>query len=121
MVRRSHPDRAQPESRHRFDDADGGLQARVELERGRPLDRPIIEVDGTVQVVGFGPTVELATEDAARGAVEWFVAHTGMDRREAYMLLSIVGELRIGTSPRPVMAARLIIPRHVIDAAAKGR
>jgi len=71
----------------------------------------------TVQVLGFGPTVELATEDAARGT-EWFVGRTGMDRREAYMRLSIVGELRIGTSPRPVMAARLIIPRAVVDAAA---
>jgi hypothetical protein len=37
------------------------------------------------------------------------------------MLLSIVGELRIGTSPRPVMAARLIIPRPIVEAAAKGR
>ncbi len=44
-------------------------------------------------------------------------ARTGLDRREAYMLLGIVGELRIGTSPRPVMAARLIIPRAVLDAA----
>lgn len=40
--------------------------------------------------------------------------------KTADMLLSIVGELRIGTSPRPVMAARLIIPRHVIYAAAAG-
>lgn len=101
-------------------ECDATVRARVELERGRSLDRPILEVDDTVQVLGFGPTVELATEDAARGAVEWFVGRTGMDRREAYMLLSIVGELRIGTSPRPVMAARLIIPRHVIDAAAAG-
>jgi len=37
------------------------------------------------------------------------------------MLLSIVGELRIGTSPRPVMAARLIIPQTVLTAAAQGR
>ena len=101
-------------------ECDATVRARVALEKGRRLDRPILEVDDTVQVLGFGPTVELATEDAARGAVEWFVARTGMDRREAYMLLSIVGELRIGTSPRPVMAARLIIPRHVIDAATRG-
>src|SRR2546425_1255443 len=99
-------------------ECDATVRARVELVKGRKLDRPIIEVDDTVQVLGFGETVELATEDAARGAVEWFVGRTGMDRREAYMLLSIVGELRIGTSPRPVMAARLIIPRLVIDAAA---
>lgn len=101
-------------------ECDATVRARVELQKRRQLDRPIIEVDDTVQVLGFGPTVELATEDAARGAVDWFVGRTGMDRREAYMLLSIVGELRIGTSPRPVMAARLIIPRHVIDAAAGG-
>ena len=101
-------------------ECDATVRARVALEKGRRLDRPILEVDDTVQVLGFGPTVELATEDAARGAVEWFVVRTGMDRREAYMLLSIVGELRIGTSPRPVMAARLIIPRAVIDAAAQG-
>ncbi len=31
--------------------------------------------------------------------------------------LSIVGELRVGTSPRPVMAARLIIPRGVLVSA----
>jgi len=102
-------------------ECDATVRARVALEKGRRLDRPILEVDDTVQVLGFGPTVELATEDAARGAVEWFVGRTRMDRREAYMLLSIVGELRIGTSPRPVMAARLIIPRAVIDAAAQGR
>ena len=30
------------------------------------------------------------------------------------MLLSIIGELRIGTSPRPIMAARLIVPRDTL-------
>jgi hypothetical protein len=28
------------------------------------------------------------------------------------MLLSIIGELRVGTSPRPVMATRLIVPEE---------
>lgn len=100
-------------------ECDATVRARVTLHKQRALDRPIIEVDDTVQVLGFGPTVEAATEDCARGAVAWFAAETGMDRREAYMLLSIVGELRVGTSPRPVMATRLIIPRRVVDAARK--
>ncbi len=81
---------------------------------GEHFDRPFIEVDDTVQVVGVGPTVEAATEDAARAAVDFVAAKTGMDRMETYMLLSIVGELRIGTSPRPIMAARLIIPRQTL-------
>jgi amidase len=93
------------------------VRARIRLDKGRRIDRPLIEVDETVQVLGWGPTVEAATEDASRGAVDYVATSTGLERREAYMLLSIVGELRIGTSPRPVMAARIIIPRKVLDAA----
>ena len=67
---------------------------------------------GAVHFVGVGPSVEKATEDAARRAVDFTVARTGLGREEAYMLLSIIGELRIGTSPRPVMATRLIVPEE---------
>ena len=93
------------------------VRARITLDKGRRVTRPIIEVDETVQVLGFGPTVEEATEDAARAAVDLVAARTSLDRQEAYMLLSIVGELRIGTSPRPIMAARLIIPQDTLRAA----
>jgi len=68
-------------------------------------------------VLGFGPTVEKATEDAAQAAVTFVADRTDLSREEAYMLLSIVGELRIGTSPRPIMAARLIIPTDTLKKA----
>lgn len=93
------------------------VRARIRLDKGRHVERPLIEVDGTVQVLGFGETVERATEDCTRAAVDYVAAVTPLARREAYMLLSIVGELRVGTSPRPVMAARLIIPRAVLVSA----
>ncbi|PYN99099.1 MAG: hypothetical protein DMD89_11885 [Candidatus Rokuibacteriota bacterium] len=101
-------------------ECDATVRARIGLQKHTQLDRPILEIDDTVQVLGFGPTVEAATEDCSRGAVELVVSRTGLDPREAYMLLSVVGELRIGTSPRPVMAARLIIPQTVLSAAAQG-
>jgi hypothetical protein len=50
-------------------------------------------------------------------ALDFAVACTGLDRQEAYMLLSIIGELRVGTSPRPVMAIRLIVPEEQLPAA----
>jgi acetamidase/formamidase len=62
-------------------------------------------------------SVEEATEDAARRAVDFTVACTGLDREEAYMLLSIIGELPVGTSPRPVMATRRIVPEEQLRAA----
>jgi hypothetical protein len=45
--------------------------------------------------------------------VDFAVARTGLDREETYMLLSIIGELRVGTSTRPVMATWLIVPEAV--------
>lgn len=42
------------------------VKARINLAKGMggSYDRPILEVKDTLQVVGFGPTVEAATEDA---------------------------------------------------------
>jgi acetamidase/formamidase len=93
------------------------VRARINLLKNRALERPIIAQGGAVHIVGVGPSVEEATEDAARRAVEFAVARTGLSREEAYMLLSIIGELRVGTSPRPVMATRLIVPEEPLRTA----
>ena len=90
------------------------VTARITLVKDHPVEHPIIEYGDTIQFVGTGRSVEAATEAAAEHAVGYVAANTGLGREEAYMLLSIVGELRIGTSPRPVMAARLIVPRETL-------
>ena len=93
------------------------VRARINLLKHRTLERPIIAQGGAVHFVGVGPNVEEATEDAARRAVDFAASRTGLDREEAYMLLSIIGELRVGTSPRPVMATRLIVLEEPLRAA----
>ncbi len=93
------------------------VRARITLVKRHRVRHPIIENADSVQFVGTGPSVEAATEDATRHAIEFVTANTPLGSEEAYMLLSIVGELRIGTSPRPIMAARLIVPRATLAAA----
>ncbi len=90
------------------------VTARITLVSDHRVDHPVIEYGNTIQFVGTGPSVEAATEAAAEHAVAYVAANTDLGREEAYMLLSIVGELRIGTSPRPIMAARLIVPRETL-------
>jgi len=85
------------------------------------LDRPTMEQPDTIQILGWGPTGEAATEDASRGAVDCVASRTPLGREEAYMLLGITGELRVGTSPRPVMCARLMVPRAVLESAGMTR
>ncbi len=93
------------------------VKARIALEKGRSVRGPVIEHEDTIQIVGTGPSVEAATRDASQAAVDFVAKNTNLSREEAYMLLGIVGELRIGTSPRPIMAARLIISREILTSA----
>ncbi len=93
------------------------VRAQITLLKDHVVEHPIIENDVVIQIVGTGPSVDAATADAARHAVRYVAAHSDLSAREAYMLLGIIGELRIGTSPRPIMAARLIIPRGPLEAA----
>lgn len=76
-----------------------------------PFDTPIWRI--FVNLVGIGPNVEEAAEDAARRAVDFAVARTGLSREETYMLVSIIGELCVGTLPRPMIAGRLIVPEEL--------
>jgi amidase len=60
------------------------VRARITLHKGRAVARPIVEVDDTVQVLGFGPSVEEATEDATRAAIDVVAQGAGMDPEEAH-------------------------------------
>jgi amidase len=95
-------------------ECDARVKARIGLNKASRIDRPIIEQADTIQVLGWGPTVEAAIEDASRGTVDFVSRRTRLSREEAYMLLGITGEVRVGTSPRPMMCARLMIPRQVL-------
>jgi len=87
---------------------------RVTVERPGFLDRPVIETAETLQVVGTAPTLEDAMRDAARAAVRYLTRATRLSAEEAYMLCSLVGDFKIGTSPRPVMAVRLVLPKAIL-------
>lgn len=98
------------------------VSAKIELVKESAVNRPILDHAGTIQILGFGETVEAATRDASNASVKFLSKNTDLNDKEAYMLLGIIGELRIGTSPRPIMAARLIIPKEImIDAGWTGK
>jgi hypothetical protein len=65
---------------------------------------------------GVGPSVEEQTRTSPAG-LSILPSRTGLRREEAYMLLSIIGKLRVGASPWPVMATRLIVPEEQLRAA----
>jgi amidase len=93
------------------------VTARITLLKNYAVERPIIAREDALHFLGMGPTIEDATEDASRHAVGFVARTTHLTAEEAYMLLSVVGDLRVGTSPRPIMATRLVVPTAALRAA----
>jgi amidase len=82
--------------------------------------RPRIETPTALHIVGFGPDLDSAARDAVDQGVAYLVESRGMDAEDAYMLLSLVGDLVVGTSPRPIMGVRVVIPKPVLAQLSKG-
>jgi amidase len=80
----------------------------------RTIARPRIETAQALHIVGFGPDLDTAARDAIEQGIAYLAHERGMDEEDAYMLLSLVGDLVIGTSPRPIMGVRLVVPRAVL-------
>ena len=81
----------------------------------RTIARPRIETPQALHIVGFGPDLDTAARDAIEQGVAFLAGEKGMDEEDAYMLLSLVGDLVVGTSPRPIMGVRLVIPKPVLN------
>jgi amidase len=75
---------------------------------------PRIETPAALHIVGFGPDLDTAARDAIEQGIACLAGEHGMDEEDAYMLLSLVGDLVIGTSPRPIMGVRLVIPKAIL-------
>lgn len=89
--------------------------ARLRFDvRPRPVARPRIETPTALHIVGFGPDLDTAARDAVEQGIACLVEDHRVDEEDAYMLLSLVGDLVIGTSPRPIMGVRLVLPRAVL-------
>lgn len=80
----------------------------------RPVPRPRIETAQALHIVGFGPDLDTAARDAIEQGIVYLAGERGMDEEDAYMLLSLVGDLVVGTSPRPIMGVRLVLPKAIL-------
>ncbi|OAA68859.1 acetamidase/formamidase [Cordyceps fumosorosea ARSEF 2679] len=79
---------------------------RFTLEKGKPWvrsphlitppgEQPYADRGQEYAVMGIDADLREATRKAVRSAIEWLSAEKGLERSEAYMLCSVVGDLKI--------------------------
>jgi acetamidase/formamidase len=96
------------------------LRARVDLVSSGGSSAPWFEhsvrptAEEWTATTGIGPDLLIAARDAARRAVD-LIARTGLDPVDAYLLLSLVGELRISeVVDAPNWVVSLHVPRRYV-------
>lgn len=90
----------------------GRTTVKVDLLKGRRWSRPWIETAGAWMTTGYGWPVDEALRMAVRDMVDMLVERLGVNREDAYMLISATGDVRLGQSCGGMDAtARVVFPK----------
>ena len=85
------------------------------LKGGRELQEPEYETDEYYAVTAFGTTIDEAARKASLFMIDYLVAEHGLDRRDAYVLASLAGDLKISeVVDMPHYLVSMHMPKEVL-------
>jgi len=84
------------------------------IKGGRKISEPQYETDLFYAVTGFATTIDAAARKATGFMVDYLVDEHGLDRKHAYMLCSLAGDLHIAeTVDVPHMLVTMHMPKSI--------
>ena len=87
------------------------------LKGGRSIPEPEYETDEVYAVTAFGETLDEAARKATRYMIDRLEIERGMDRSDAYVLLSLAGDLKIAeVVDVPHVLVTMHLPKSIFDA-----
>jgi len=86
----------------------------IEVLKGRQTEWPVVEAEGWIYIVVSLPTIEEATVEATRQAVKLLRVARGLSEEDAYMLASLVADIRISQLVDPNKTAKAAIPAWIV-------
>ncbi|HYM39152.1 MAG TPA: acetamidase/formamidase family protein [Thermoplasmata archaeon] len=93
---------------------DGLARLRVELLPGLGLRRPVVETRDAWCVLASAPDLDEAARLATSDAVGFLARGRGMTWEDAYMLASLVADLRISQDVDPDRTCKVVIPKRYL-------
>ena len=89
---------------------------RLDLLKDYPIQRPRIETQKEIMSVasaeGLNAAIKLALEDM----VAWLQKDKGLTAEQAYVLVSLAGDVRIGQVVDPAVTVRVALPKAIFTA-----
>jgi len=86
---------------------------KLDLLRNFPINRPRIETSKEIMMVASAEGLNNAIKIALEDMVSWLQKDKGLTPEEAYVLVSIVGDVRIGQVVDPAVTVRVAVPKEI--------
>lgn len=86
---------------------------KLDLLKNHPIVRPRLETPKEIMSLASAEGLNAAIKMALEDMVSWLKADRGLSGEEAYVLTSIVGDIRIGQVVDPMVTVRVAIPKGV--------
>jgi len=86
------------------------------IKNAAPIKEPQYETEEFYAVTGFGTTIDIATKKAVNYMVDHLIANYNISDEEAYMLCSLVGDLKIAeVVDVPNMLVTMHFPKSILS------
>jgi len=86
---------------------------RLVLLPGKTIPRPRIETPDEIMAVASAESLDHAIKTALLDMVDWLKGDIGLTAEEAYVLISITGDVRIGQIVDPAVTVRVALPKNI--------
>lgn len=92
------------------------LTLTLDVRKGRPasISWPRLETADDIMVIAADKPAEAAARLACKDMVLWMEEEYGFERTEAYLLFSLVGDLRICQLVNPLYTVRAVMPKRYL-------
>ena len=89
------------------------VKIKLDLLTGHPIPRPRIETESELMCVASAEGLDNAIRLALQDMVDWLHQERHITEEEAYMLVSIAGDVRIGQIVDPAVTVRVVVPKEI--------
>lgn len=93
----------------------GRVTVRIGVIKRRKPPLPLVETQTHIHVIGFGEDLDEAAQRATEVAVQGLMREHSLSFEEAYMLASLVVDLKINQAVDPAKGVRASIPKNLIS------
>ncbi len=86
---------------------------RLDVRRDMPIERPHLESQTEIMTVASAEGLPEAIKAALQDMVGWLHRDKGLSPEEAYVLVSLAGDVRIGQIVDPAVTVRVAVPKAI--------